>query len=427
MSRFIASTTLSAMRSTGSAAERSLERLGAIMAREFPQGIGFELAEPVPRQDGSGIDWYTDHEEKLVRLADLPPETAAHYRSRLNQSIQAVRTAAATLEARGEAAGRTTAAALRTAVTFPGEGNVWIAGPSADESGTIILTAWGYETHDTVERGRTGEIVGSVRERLPPGVRENAGAGVLPATDRARWRPVALTLLWLVPLVLAGLTGWLLLPACGLRLPFGSIAFGTGVGAFCVLEQPVDIVDQNKVRTRELMAEVAVLQEQARRHMSSCRPEPMREVEASPEQEPIRSDIADEAEERVDRETPDDATVGEMEVTLIWNGKADLDLFAFCPDGQRVPREGSHCGGRHRVDMNFQNKHSNEPVENVIWQAAPPPGRYEISVALFGRNGDADPQIDFNVVVKKGDETRTYPGHISEARKALKIVEFDVP
>jgi hypothetical protein len=45
------------MRPVGSPAERTLPRLLAVLEREFPEGVGLTLAEPVHRRDGAGVDW----------------------------------------------------------------------------------------------------------------------------------------------------------------------------------------------------------------------------------------------------------------------------------------------------------------------------------------------------------------------------------
>lgn len=360
MSQFVATTTLSLMRSLGSTAERSVHRMQALLSREFPNGIGLELAEPVPRKDGTGIDWYTEREDPLVRLTDLPAETAAVYKTRLYQSVQAVLRAAAAHDSRGDTTARSTATALRNAVTFPGDENVWISGGSGRGDGMLVLTAWGYERHDAETSGR-GEISGktdripTVDDIKPP-----------PAPPRGRsWGWLAASLLWLIPIALAGAIAWWLLPACGVILPFGIIAYGKGGGASCALVAPPRTTDQASLRTQELMAETAVLEEQLRRHLNSC------ERTASQDMDKRLNDR--------------NGQTGKLQVTLSWNTLDDLDLIVECPGGVigwNAQGPGICGDGRKDVDSNrFMTKNvSPTPVENVFWENDIPAGVYKFQV-----------------------------------------------
>lgn len=418
MSQFVATTTLSLMRSLGSTAERSVHRLQAVLGREFPGGIGLELAEPVPRKDGSGIDWYTERDEPLVRLTELPPETAAVYKARLDQSVRAVLRAAAAHEARSDPAARSTATALRNAVTFPDDENVWVSGDSDGSDGVLVLTAWGYEKHDAETSGR-GQIAAVARDR-PPTVSVPDAAVELPvrATGPSWWRSIARRVLWLVPLALAGVTAWLLLPACGLVLPFGVTAFGKGGGAYCALAAPPPTVDQASLRTQELMSEEAVIEEQLRRHLNSCQPPPRAEQPGTVEQ----------AEDRVDNAG---GLKGQTEVTLTWNGPADLDLFVKCSGGGTVSARHPACGAVSDVDMNWEGygPFSNAPVEHITWATEPPAGHYEVYTRLFNRRRDSSPDVEFNVILKRGDSRKSVAGSLADESSAVqrKVMEFDVP
>lgn len=415
MSQFVASTTLSLMRSLGSTAERSVHRLQAVLGREFPKGIGLELAEPVPRKDGSGIDWYTERDEPLVRLTDLPPETASVYKARLDQSVRSVLRAAAAHEARTDPSARSTATALRNAVTFPDDENVWVSGDSDGSDGVLVLTAWGYEKHDAETSGR-GQIAEVARDRPPTAPVPDAAVELPVRSARPFWwRSIARRLLWLVPIALAAATAWLLLPACGLVLPFGVTAFGKGGGAYCALASLPPAVDRASLRTQELMSEEAVIEEQLRRHLNSCQPAP-----------PARDQAAIDADEIL-KEKGITQTPDETSVTLKWDGPSDLDLYVKCPDGEVIPLGGSHCGARHRLDMNVPGDQPRS-VENVTWGDQPLlPGHYEIAVRPYTlrENGGTD----FSVILKRGQKEETIPGHVSQGSTtdSLKVMEFDVP
>ncbi|RWX59880.1 hypothetical protein [Mesorhizobium sp. M2A.F.Ca.ET.039.01.1.1] len=410
MSQFFATTELSLMRPLGSTAERSVHRMQAVLSREFPNGIGLELAEPVPRKDGAGIDWYTEREEPLVRMTALPQETADAYRARLRQAVDAVLRAAAAREARGDPASRSTVTALRYAVTYPAEENVWVS----EGDGTLVLTAWGYESHSGKTSG--GGTITAPTDRIP---QPEGKVEEPPRSPAARpWGPLARALMWLVPIALAAAVAWLLLPACGVNLPFGVTAFGKGGGAYCALAAPLPEVDQASARTQELMAESAVLEEQLRRHLNSCQP-------AQPTAPPRDSAAVD--ADKLLKEKGITMTAGETAVTLTWDGPSDLDLYVTCPDGQVIPLGGNHCGGQHRLDMNISGDQPHS-VENVTWgDQSPPPGHYEIGVRPYRlrENGGTD----FTVILKRGQSEKTGRGHAAqESRTAIqKVLEFDVP
>ncbi|MCA9053127.1 MAG: hypothetical protein KDA75_04785, partial [Planctomycetaceae bacterium] len=64
---------------------------------------------------------------------------------------------------------------------------------------------------------------------------------------------------------------------------------------------------------------------------------------------------------------------GNLQISLAWNDRNDLDLHLVTPDGRRLfyatPR--SEDGGTLDVDMNV-NAESTTPVENITWGAATP-------------------------------------------------------
>lgn len=435
MSQFVTTTTLSQMRSLGSPAERSLQRLEVVLASEFPGGTGFDLAEPVPRKDGSGIDWYTEHDDELVRLADLPPEQAAPYRARLRNAVVAVLGVASSREASGDTAARSTANALRNAVTFPGEENVWIARGGAPAQGAIILTAWGYEKHDAVTSGR-GEIVGAARDRLPPGMPvrdEPEGPAAVPAApatmavvapaERPWWRSLLGLLLIVIPIALALFIAWLLLPACGIRLPFGNIVFGEGDGAYCQLAAPeAPPPPAASDRTQDLMAEIAVLEEQLRQQLNSCRPSPTPITQPEPAPEPVPP-----VTEPPPVDVPPEAERGNLEITLAWDDINDLDLYIDCPGGLIFHRQKQACGGKLDVDKNSSiDTSSSTPAEHAFWPD-PPSGKYRVTVTYYGQK-DSAATSPFRVHIDRvGQPRETYEGAATIKGNNYFVVEFEVP
>jgi hypothetical protein len=97
---------------------------------------------------------------------------------------------------------------------------------------------------------------------------------------------------------------------------------------------------------------------------------------------------------------------GTLVVSLAWQGRADLDLHVIAPDGGEAwsgdpntwepPPPGTpidpdawRAGGLLDRDGNAACHRDARPRENVVWTAAPPPGRYRVRVDARSLCGDA--------------------------------------
>ena len=108
----------------------------------------------------------------------------------------------------------------------------------------------------------------------------------------------------------------------------------------------------------------------------------------------IHCHITDEWSRRIARE---DAKVGDITVTLIWDNECDLDLHAICPNGDHISyaneRGGGDVGGGYLdVDMNAGGKDSMEPIENIFFGDAEKNieaahGKYKIFVQNYSYKG----------------------------------------
>lgn len=97
---------------------------------------------------------------------------------------------------------------------------------------------------------------------------------------------------------------------------------------------------------------------------------------------------------------------GEIQFSLSWYDRNDLDLHVVVPKGKRISWEskGSTCGGKLDVDMNVHAE-SREPVENVRWlKGRGLSGRYTVIVNFFQRH-EPHQGIPFEVVSKVGKKT----------------------
>lgn len=103
---------------------------------------------------------------------------------------------------------------------------------------------------------------------------------------------------------------------------------------------------------------------------------------------------------------PPDVTVGQgdVQVTLLWQGPADLDLRVTDPAGSTVSFTAptAPSGGELDVDANAGcgPAGSGTHVENVFWPlGAAPPGRYSAEVNLFELCGEGSAGYQLTVIV----------------------------
>lgn len=82
-------------------------------------------------------------------------------------------------------------------------------------------------------------------------------------------------------------------------------------------------------------------------------------------------------------------------VSLSWDNDADLDLEIVASDGSVVDRANTRgsgpgvTGAQLERDANSGCRPSGAPRENIVWQEAPAPGRYQVYVNLHDACGEA--------------------------------------
>lgn len=82
---------------------------------------------------------------------------------------------------------------------------------------------------------------------------------------------------------------------------------------------------------------------------------------------------------------------GPIQVTLEWDGPADLDLFVTDPAGEQVWYRNTtvSSGGLLDVDARADCQDTGSTVENIVWQGTPPAGTYRVSVDHYSECGQA--------------------------------------
>jgi len=112
---------------------------------------------------------------------------------------------------------------------------------------------------------------------------------------------------------------------------------------------------------------------------------------------------------------------GEVQFSLSWRDKNDVDLHVVVPEGRRIFYGWrSAAMGKLDVDMNVKPE-SRRPVENIRWLKRAPMGRYTIVVHWFHSHVYAR-GIPFQLMSKVGEDTQLhketlpYPGAIKVYR-----------
>jgi hypothetical protein len=92
---------------------------------------------------------------------------------------------------------------------------------------------------------------------------------------------------------------------------------------------------------------------------------------------------------------------GDVQVTLRWEGEADLDLHVVDPNGELIwfGNDQSASGGILDVDANGACEGLAQPVENIYWPTGvAPTGEYAVSVVYYQTCGHSAP-VDYEVTI----------------------------
>ena len=128
-----------------------------------------------------------------------------------------------------------------------------------------------------------------------------------------------------------------------------------------------------------------------------------------------------------DRLAREGAQSGQVQVSLIWDNKNDLDLSVVCPSGERISFDNklSSCGGQLDVDMN-ESPTSEQPVENIFWPVERAPlGEYKVLIEHFEHHAEED-LTPYRVLVDDGTGPKEYRGEITNDEPPRLVCVFTV-
>jgi hypothetical protein len=89
------------------------------------------------------------------------------------------------------------------------------------------------------------------------------------------------------------------------------------------------------------------------------------------------------------------AKTGDIQFSLFWGNRNDLDLHCIDPAGEEIfysHKKSQATVGELDVDRNASAPFTDRPVENIYWPAGgAPPGVYQVFVVHYNRHGGRDP------------------------------------
>lgn len=374
----------------------SWDRLCDVLRIEISPEAAALLAEPVPDPARGLTHWHivAVEDPKPLHALSAPEreKTLASFRV-LQERIRAY---ADRLSAAGGETNLRLALGLRIAVDLDeGVAQLWSV------AGAPLLTGWGRRRAG--EAAAAATIVSAISVADASGARSR-GRSFVPGWTRTavltddKARSALLSLLpWLLFWILVAAIGYRLLPACGM-------SWVSGLN-YCVA--PTDAALEALRRRNEALRDGIF---QAEKQIAeTC----AGGAAASPSTLETRQ-----------RAEAAHLQHGRFEVTLAWEGRRDLDLIVYCPSGRLYYSARGACGGELDHDANSTPESAvDHPLEHATWAQDPPTGEYRIVVSYFDHSEPVQP-VPFTVLVRSGDDEKTYTGVAREYGKEIEVVRL---
>ncbi|HWJ17252.1 MAG TPA: hypothetical protein VNR65_00855 [Geobacterales bacterium] len=398
------------------------DRLTEALRRELgPEAAGL-LAEPIPDAERAETHWHVEAASDPVPISALPAKDREIVLERLAELRARIRGYASRLEKAGGDENARLASAFRSAILVPDDtAYVW----SLD--GNPILAGWGRRS-EALERS-SHVITRQTAAPRPTAARAGVFPGQAVEKDIARQSGRRAGTAWLLPFLLwllfigtALFTGYLLLPACAVDLPLVRTFFDTCRGP--AVDRLVALREQNSSLRRAI--------ESAETKVALSRPPCPADNAIKKTERPTPHDKETTATQPTGEETKSRAEEaggkhGKLDITLSWNGHADLDLHVQCPGGRLSykDQERHSCeGGEFEIDRNAGAELVDNPVEHVSWAGDPPAGDYRVDVQLYDYHDAPEGPVPFTVVITEGGASRTYSGTVGTKGASVKVTEF---
>lgn len=125
------------------------------------------------------------------------------------------------------------------------------------------------------------------------------------------------------------------------------------------------------------------------------------------------------------------AESGDVEITLIWNDVADLDLSVLCPNNETIMFEKRHaCGGELDIDKNNKREGATatDAMEHIRFAKAPDGTGFKVQVHKYVTHPNTTPwyrpgPVPFRVEIRRGDKVEVFDGVVTDDQKVV-VKEF---
>lgn len=387
----IASTLSIDLQPVGPLTERDHARLVDCLSQQIGSSAANIFAEPVTNRDGSRTDWYGRGKGPAVPLTALDEDEAGELRARLAAAETEIEALVESLASSSHPDDRSMASALTHALIVPDASFIYAL------DGSPVLTAWGYShARKPGYRGGLSKIVplkaaphalASPARYVGAEQPENPYTAEEPAAVNAQAaaRGCFPVLLWLLFALLVLAILFLLLRACafGISIPFINIGN-------CPLPQRIAAIG-------ELQREIASLEGKLLDRQDGCQTQGLAfgSPGSAPPPTSLQSSIDDRLAER-------NAQGGSLQISLVWDGYADLDLSLKCSTGEIGFQSLSGCGGKLDIDSNNGSNTTAQPVENIVWtdERSVPSGDVPITVTLFNMRNERRSAIPYTIRIQ---------------------------
>ena len=411
------------LRAVGDISERNLDQLRSYLENQIvvksnikigPDHINF-FAEGLSGKGNEPDSWFIEGNGVIYNLnePDFSKEEAEEIRSRFNQIKSDIHALADQYKDQKEEKISTT---LKNALKIPSEESLY-AGEFQDEKTkkwykSPVIINWGFEKKEVADDHST-VLVGDGQKLLPiadtaindpPSIPENQPE--LEVYKSFKTKPSLLFLknsnvfwaIWILVAILIAVIIYLLIPACGLKNNLQA----QQCYEILKLNQNDQPNDELINRIQKYEKDLLFLKKKCTAHQPSSQSEPIQDEDNG-------IVVPQNVEERLKAEN---ATIGDLNFSLVWNNSADLDLIVSCPDGKRISHtsKNNSCGTLD-VDANVGASRKPDPVEHILINN-PVAGSYNVSVRLYAKNGISDNKVIFQLEINSKTQNKSLQGDV---------------
>lgn len=356
---------------------------------------------------GENDFWYINGNGRIFSFDELNDDEVIQIQKRYDEIKNDIYTIAQAFSKNKE---EEIAIALKNALIIPDNESIY-AGEFRDKYTekwykSPVVTNWGFKNKENFgARGK--ELVGdgkkmphfktSKNESTDPSP-EHIGFETKPAPNPNFPGSNMFWLIWLLVAILAAVIIIFLLPACGINNSFFSKTCKAKEAVNHTAEAHTELNEQIQSYEKDLLF-----------FRKQCAVEHITEQSSSANKETENTKISKDIDDRLKSEN---ATIGDLNFTLLWNNLADLDLYVTCPDGVSVSygKRSTSCGTLD-VDANVGPNKKRNPIEHILVDD-PILGSYNLHVRLYNKNSVTTEKTRFQLEIHSKNFNKSVEGMV---------------